>query len=81
MCRDFSNELQLPRWVIFSDFGNIICNGIGSLLPADFKQPDISVQWNLNLRTPDLRKNLDLRNIVATTNFLVHKLFDLRKIF
>ena len=34
-----------------------------------------AVQWNLDLRKPDLRK------IVATTNFLVHKLFDLRKIF
>jgi hypothetical protein len=32
-------------------------------------------------RKPDLRKNLDLRKIVATTDFLVHKLFDLRKIF
>ena len=39
------------------------------------------VRWNLDLRKPDLRKNLDLRKIVATTNFLVHKLFDLRKIF
>ena len=39
------------------------------------------VQWNLDLRKPDLRKNLDLRKIVGTTNFLVHKLFDLRKIF
>ena len=38
------------------------------------------VQWNLDLRMPDLRKNLDLRKIVATTYFLVHKLFDLRKI-
>jgi hypothetical protein len=38
--------------------------------------------WNLDLRKPDLRKNLDLRKIVAiTTDFLVHKLFDLRKIF
>jgi hypothetical protein len=36
------------------------------------------VQWNLDLRKPDLRKNLDLRNIVATTDFLAHKLFDLR---
>jgi len=34
------------------------------------------LQWN-----PDLRKNLDLRKIVATTDFLVHKLFDLRNIF
>ena len=39
------------------------------------------VQWNLDLRKPDLRKNLDLRKIVGTTDFLVHKLFDLRKIF
>ena len=41
----------------------------------------IPVQWNLDLRKPDLRKNLDLRKIVGTTDFLVHKLFDLRKIF
>jgi hypothetical protein len=39
------------------------------------------VQWNLDLRKSDLRKNLDLRKIVGTINFLVHKLFDLRKIF
>ena len=39
------------------------------------------VQYALDLRKPDLRKNLDLRKIVATTDFLVHKLFDLRKIF
>ena len=38
------------------------------------------VQWNLDLRKPDLRKNLDLRKIVGTTDFLVYKLFDLRKI-
>ena len=37
------------------------------------------LQWNLF--KPDLRKNLDLRKIVGTTDFLVHKLFDLRKIF
>ena len=41
----------------------------------------IVLQWKLDLRKPDLRKNLDLRKIVGTTNFLVHKLFDLRKIF
>ena len=41
----------------------------------------LGVQWNLDLRKPDLRKNLDLRKIVGTTDFLVHKLFDLRKIF
>ena len=39
------------------------------------------IQWNLDLRMPDLRKNLDLRKIAATTDFLVHKLFDLRKFF
>ena len=42
---------------------------------------NFDVQYTLDLRKPDLRKNLDLRKIVATTNFLVHKLFDLRKIF
>ena len=41
----------------------------------------LKVQWNLDLRKPDLRKNLDLRKIVGTTDFLVNKLFDLRKIF
>ena len=39
------------------------------------------IQWNLDFRKPDLRKNLDLRKIVGTTDFLVHKLFYLRKIF
>ena len=38
------------------------------------------VQYTLDLRKPDLRKNLDLRKIVGATDFLVHKLFDLRKI-
>ena len=38
------------------------------------------VQYTLKLRKPDLRKNLNLRKIVATTDFLLHKLFDLRKI-
>ena len=35
----------------------------------------------LDLRKPDLRKNLDLRKIAGATDFLVHKMFDLRKIF
>ena len=39
------------------------------------------VQYTLDLRKPDLRKNLDLRKIDGATDFLVHKLFDLRKIF
>ena len=34
----------------------------------------LEIQWNLDLRKPDLRKNLDLRKIVGTTNFLVHTL-------
>ena len=42
---------------------------------------NIVIQWNLDLRKPDLRKNLDLRKIVATTDFLVHKLCELRNIF
>ena len=41
----------------------------------------IVVQYALDLRKAALRKNLDLRKIVATTDFLVHKMFDLRKIF
>ena len=41
------------------------------------KIKEVLVQWNLNLRKSDLRKNLDLWKIVATTDFLVHKLFDL----
>ena len=39
------------------------------------------VQYTLDLRKPDSRKNLYLRKIVGATDFLVHKLFDLRKIF
>ena len=44
-------------------------------------QKFLIAKWNPDLRKPDLRKNLDLRKIVGTTDFLVHKLFDLRKIF
>ena len=56
---------QVPNNQVFSEF-DVLFN---------------VVQWNLDLRKPDLRKNLDLRKIVGTTDFLVHKLFDLRKIF
>ena len=42
---------------------------------------NVCVQYTLDLRKPDLRKNLDLRKIVGATDFLEHKLFDLRKIF
>ena len=55
----------------------------------DIWQVYLHVQWNLDLRKPVLRKNLDLRKIVGTTDFLVYNLrkislglmFDLRKIF
>ena len=40
-----------------------------------------AIQYTLDLRKPNLRKNLDLRKIVGKTDFLVHKLFDLGKIF
>ena len=53
------------------------------MCPFEKKEKEVlfRLQWNLDLRKPDLKKNLDLRKIVATTDFLVHKLFDLRKIF
>jgi hypothetical protein len=58
-----------------------LITGNGSLLPSCFLfirslNPSLTVQWNLDLRKPDLRKNLDLRKIAGTTDFLVHKLFD-----
>ena len=56
---------QVPNNQVFSEF-DVLFN---------------VVQWNLDLRKPDLRKNLDLRKITGKTDFLVHKLFDLRKIF
>ena len=34
------------------------------------------IKYCLDLRKPDLRKNLDLRKIVAKTDFLVHKFID-----
>ena len=52
-----------------------------SCLAEMYCHTNIVVQWNLDLRKPDLRKNLDLRKILGTTDFLVHKLFDLGKIF
>ena len=36
---------------------------------------------NLDFKNCNLRKNLDLRKVVETTKILVHKLFDLRKVF
>ena len=49
---------------------------MGALAPAILKH-----RINIDLRNCDLRKNLDLRKIVATTQILVHKLFDSRKVF
>ena len=39
-----------------------------------YEKNNLSLQGNLDLRKPDLRKNFDLRKIVGTTDFLVHKL-------
>ena len=49
-------------------------------LQPQFKK-GLLLQYTLDLRKPDLRKTLDLRKIVGATNFLVHKFFDLGKIF
>ena len=46
-----------------------------------FLNDKLLLQWNLDLRKPDLRKDLDLRKIVAKNDFLIHKLFELRTIF
>ena len=43
------------------------------------KFPHYVIQYTLDLRKPDLRKNLDLRKIAGATDFLVHKLFDLTR--
>ena len=63
-------------WLVMFQFQN----SFGSTV-IKLSGNQIVIQWNLDLRKPDLRKNLDLRKIVGTTDFLVHKLFDLRKIF
>ena len=76
-------KYQLMQLQAFLDFQSFEISGFrfnevyNSIL---FSSPFV-LQWNLDLRKPDLRKNLDLRKIVGTTDFLVHKLFDLRKIF
>ena len=67
--KPYSYSVQTPRYLI--NFALMIF----------FSKVNMQVQWNLDLRNPDLRKNLNLRKIVGTSNFLVHKLFDLRKIF
>ena len=54
---------------------------ISSIKPKCPYRLSLDIQYTLVLRKPDLRKNFDLRKIVATTDFLVHKLFNLRKIF
>ena len=65
--------LRCLQLVLVPSFANLdLCNII--------RYEDL-VQYTLDLRKPDLRKNLDLRKIAGATDFLVHKLFDLRKIF
>ena len=58
------------------------CDEKKLLTSLSFQQNGIvlQIQYTLGLRKPELRKNLDLRKIVSATDFLVHKLFDLRKI-
>ena len=41
----------------------------GPWMAASMVMPKNTIQWNLDLRKPDLRKNLDLRKIVAATDF------------
>ena len=48
-----------------------------SIFSATYILQRLILQYALYLRKPDFRKNLDQRKIVATTNFLAHKLFDL----
>ena len=62
------------RAALNDPFFNLFVSNLSKLLTK-------IVQYTLDLRKPDLRKNLDLRKIVGATDFLVHKLFDLRKIF
>ena len=62
--------LNLESWDVFTS----PTKGITYKILQNFE-----IQYTLDLRKPDLRKNLDLRKIVATTDFLVQKLFDLRK--
>ena len=57
------------------EFNNLILEKTKNIFGNTF------IQYCLDLRKPDFKKNLDLRKIVATTDFLVHKLFDLGKIF
>ena len=69
---EFANEQHdLMNWVIFHGFIRqkaLIFVGQYHTKTVIVSN-DKSVQWNLDLRKPDLRKNLDLRKIVATTNF------------
>ena len=63
---------DIPSWKIYQLFSTVFLDSSTAIY---------LLQWNLDLRKPDLRKNLDWRIIVGATNFLVHKLFELRKIF
>ena len=45
-------------------------SGAGFIVTIKKKLQHIVVQWKLDLRKPDLRKNLALRMIVATTDFV-----------
>ena len=66
-----SNSMQLlPSFNPINDQANFL-----TIIQIRWNLLNLMIQWNLDLRKPDLRK------IVGATDFLVHKLFDLRKIF
>ena len=61
-------SVQYDLWLfqLFLAFFNILHQQLSGYA----SQISFIVQWNLDLRRPDFRKNLDLRKIVHTTNFL-----------
>ena len=80
--RSIDMSRQSNRSLFFCFFKKMFINPMFKcIIKHDLYASIMLVQWNLDLRKPDLRQNLDLRKIVGTTDFLVHKLFDLRKIF
>ena len=70
-------SLSASRWSLFGVFGQLSCSlRIESLSisgsqasPKNIEIWKIVIQWKLDLRKPDLRKNLNLRKIVGATDF------------
>ena len=57
------------RWIDFESLVKL--SNSHCVLPLNNNKNTLLVQYTLDLRKPDLRKNLDLRKIVVTTDFLV----------